>query len=231
MRLTVASYNIHKAVGTDGIRDPARILAVIDELEADIVALQEVDRRFGQRLAVLDRAALAQRGWQVASVPLLPGSLGWHGNALLVRRGLAICSVEPVRLPALEARGALRALVAGPGDSRLCVTAMHLDLTGLRRRGQVRALCAAARTDGLPAVMLGDCNEWSVRAGGLGALAEGWQVLTPGPSFPARRPLLALDRVIHSRHWRCSDHGVHASALARRASDHLPVRAVLDLSH
>ena len=41
--LTAASYNIHQAVGSDGRRDPGRIARVIDSLDADLVALQEVD--------------------------------------------------------------------------------------------------------------------------------------------------------------------------------------------
>ena len=56
----VGSYNIHKAVGTDMRRDPARVVRVIAEMGADIVALQEVDRRFGDRRGVLDPAHLAE---------------------------------------------------------------------------------------------------------------------------------------------------------------------------
>ncbi len=47
----VATYNIRKAIGTDRRRSPERILDVLAELDADVVALQEADRRFGPRLA------------------------------------------------------------------------------------------------------------------------------------------------------------------------------------
>lgn len=43
MRLRVASYNIHRAIGRDGRYEPGRILRVAQELNADIIALQEVD--------------------------------------------------------------------------------------------------------------------------------------------------------------------------------------------
>ena len=55
MQITFASYNIRKAVGIDGRRDPERILAVLREIDADIIALQEADRRFGTRAAALPR--------------------------------------------------------------------------------------------------------------------------------------------------------------------------------
>lgn len=228
MRLTFASYNIHKGVGGDGRRDPQRILDVIDELGADIVALQEVDIRFGNRQSVLDLQDIEQRDWQVAAVPTLPQSMGWHGNAILVRPSIAILTIEAEALPQIEPRGAVRAKLRA-GDAEICVTAMHLDLSGLRRKRQFAHLCNASRAPGLPAVMLGDCNEWLRPIGGDRGLAAHWDMIAPGPSFPARRPLLALDRVMHTPHWRVLETQVHNSALARRASDHLPIRVALSL--
>lgn len=233
MQLTFASYNIHKAIGSDGRRNPTRTLDVIDELEADIVALQEVDIRFGDRQSVLDLADIAQRGWQVAAMPTLPLSLGWHGNAILVREGIAIAEVEAENLPQLEPRGAVRAKLrtgtVETGTTEICVTAMHLDLSGLRRKRQFAHLCTASRAPGLPAVMLGDCNEWIRPIGGDRGLAAHWDMIAPGRSFPARRPMLSLDRVMHTPHWDVVDAGVHNTALARQASDHLPIRVTLSL--
>src|SRR4051812_26782166 len=40
---TIASYNIHKCVGTDGRFDPERISRVVAEIDADVIALQEAD--------------------------------------------------------------------------------------------------------------------------------------------------------------------------------------------
>lgn len=228
MRLTFASYNIHKGVGADGRRDPLRILDVIDELAADIVALQEVDIRFGNRQSVLDLRDLEARGWQVAAVPTMPASMGWHGNALLVRGGLDIVEVEAAHLPRIEPRGAVRATLRS-GAQEICVTGMHLDLTGLRRKRQFAHVCNASRAPGLPAVMLGDCNEWIRPIGGERGLAAHWEVVNPGRSFPARRPVLALDRLMHTPDWQVEEASVHSSALARQASDHLPIRAVLSL--
>src|SRR5918993_5076653 len=107
MRLTFASYNIHKGVGLDGRRDPERVIAVLRELHADVIALQEADRRFGERESVLPKALLDETPWHVAPVARRARSLGWHGNALLVRRDIEIELAEPLPLPTLEPRGAV----------------------------------------------------------------------------------------------------------------------------
>lgn len=228
MQLIFASYNIHKGIGLDRRRDPERTLAVIEELGADVVALQEVDERFGTRRAVLDRKALEGGGWQIASRSTKPSSMGWHGNALLVRDGIEVVQVEVETLPRLEPRGAVRAQLRS-GGQQICVTSMHLDLSGLARKRQFAHLCNNSRAPGLPAVMLGDCNEWIRPIGGERGLAAHWDMVEAGRSFPARRPLLALDRLMHTPHWELEHAEVHTSPLARQASDHLPIKVALNL--
>ena len=228
MRLTFASYNIHKGVGLDRRRDPERILAVLHELDADVIALQEADLRFGTRAAVLPRGLLEERHWHVAALSMKPAGMAWHGNAILVRRGIEILGAQPIALPVLEPRGAVRAHLRLQGQEFI-VVGMHLDLSGLLRRQQVRAICHAARETRLPAVLMGDANEWA-NHGSMRAFGDGWHILRPGRSFPSRRPLAQLDRIVHSREWRCEGAGVHHSALAALASDHLPVRAELTLT-
>ena len=230
MNLTFASYNIHKAVGLDRRRDPERIMAVLSELDADVVALQEADRRFGQRATVLPRGLLAEHGYVSAALNHRPDSIGWHGNALLVRRGIAIADAGPVPLPTLEPRGAVWAdlLVAG---QRVRVAGMHLDLSGLRRRQQLRTILAHCRAcqPVCPTVLLGDLNEWAVHGGSLREFHHDWRVLAPGRSFPSRRPVAQLDRIVISGEWAVEKVAVHHSALAAVASDHLPVFARLTL--
>ncbi|GGD62699.1 endonuclease [Erythrobacter arachoides] len=228
MQLTFASYNIHKAVGMDRRRDPGRILSVIGELAADVVALQEVDLRLGTRAGVLDRHAIDELGYQIASKPTRPASLGWHGNALLVRKGIDVLEVEADDLPRIEPRGAVRARITAQGHE-IWVTGMHLDLSGLRRKRQFAHVCNASRAPGLPAVMMGDCNEWLRPIGGELGLAAHWSVVDPGSSFPSRRPVLALDRLMHTPHWHMVETGVHSTPLSRQASDHLPIKATLRL--
>lgn len=229
MQLVFASYNIHKAVGTDGRRDPERVIAVLRELDADVIALQEVDRRFGVRESVLPKAALDETPWRACQFGGHGPSLGWHGNALLVRKGLGLGHAEALHLPTLEPRGAVGAELVVEGRA-LRVVGMHLDLSGLRRRAQIRtALRHCAGRDECPAVLMGDFNQWGANSGAMREFGDAWQVLATGSSFPSRRPLARLDRIVASRHWRVDAAGVHHSALATRASDHLPVWARLSL--
>jgi endonuclease/exonuclease/phosphatase family metal-dependent hydrolase len=229
VQLTFASYNIHKAVGLDGRRDPDRILAVLHEIGADIVALQEVDRRFGKRESVLPRQGLEEHGWCPAPCRTRAASIGWHGNAILVRQGIEIAGAEAIDLPRLEPRGAVCAHLLVEGRP-LHVVGMHLDLSGIRRMHQVAAVQAHMRGRQAPAVLLGDFNEWSPRGRCLTAFRDGWTVLAPGRSYPSRRPLAQLDRIVHSPGWRCEGAHVHHSALAAIASDHLPVTARLTMT-
>lgn len=230
MQLTFASYNIHKGVGKDGKRDPDRILAVLRELDADVIALQECDRRFGARESVISLAALDETPWHAMPVARRPHSLGWHGNALLVRKHFEHLEAHAVDLPRLEPRGAVRGdfLVDGV---RLRAVGVHLDLSGLRRRDQIRAIVKHIDGcgEGFPTVLMGDFNQWGTGTGAMRELEHGWHSLAPGRSFPAHNPVAQLDRIVACDRWRVVGHGVHHSALAAQASDHLPVWATLEL--
>lgn len=231
MQLTFASYNIHKAVGLDRRRDPERILAILHEIDADVIALQEADRRFGRRESVLPLDRIDDLGhYKPVALNHRPHSIGWHGNALLVRREFAVVDAGIVPLPVLEPRGAIRADVVAHGR-RIRVVGMHLDLSGLRRRQQLRTILAhLTRCDGpCPSVLMGDFNEWSLHAGSLREFHAPWRVLACGRSFPSRRPVAQLDRIVVSSEWQVEQAGVHHSALASRGSDHLPVFARLRL--
>ncbi|HCI61199.1 MAG TPA: endonuclease [Erythrobacter sp.] len=230
MQLTFASYNIHKAVGLDRKRDPERILSVLHEIDADIVALQEADRRIGERASVLPRAEIDDTHWRVIEVAKRPRSIGWHGNALLVRRDLEILSGEALDLPTLEPRGAACGEIVVEGRP-LRVIGTHLDLSGLRRRDQIRSLLAfvGACNRDLPTVIMGDFNQWGRTTGAMREFSPDWQIVTPGRSYPSRQPVATLDRIVASKHWRLVETEVHHTGLAAVASDHLPVIAKLEL--
>lgn len=167
--LTVASFNIRKALGTDRKRNPQRVLEVLGEIGADVVALQEADKRVGTRGAALPREMIDDHGLYRACdfnvthtdrlarahgqlVDRLPDhpltaplrkldfrNLGWHGNAILVRPHVDVTDAEAISLPTIEPRGAVMAELR-VGDTELRVVGMHLDLSGLRRRQQVLAI-------------------------------------------------------------------------------------------
>lgn len=226
--LTFASYNIHKAVGLDRRRDPERIMRVLLEINADVIALQESDRRFGRRITALPRTLIDESPWRAVALDTRPDSIGWHGNAMLVRKELEVVSADAVPLPTLEPRGAI-CVELKAGNRRVRVVGMHLDLSGIRRRHQIRAILTHVGNCREPCatVMMGDLNEWSPAGGALREFAGNHEVLAPGRSFHARRPVAQLDRIIISPGVRVEECAVHHSATAAVASDHLPVWARL----
>jgi endonuclease/exonuclease/phosphatase family metal-dependent hydrolase len=232
--LRVASYNIHKCVGTDRRFDPARTAAVIAELGADLVAVQEADRRFGRRIGLLDAAAL-ERETGLAPLPVsdLPDGHGWHGNALLVRPGTP-ARIRRLALPGAEPRGALVAELDLPAG-RLRVVAAHLGLLRRSRQQQAIAILRALAEDAgeVPTLLLGDLNEW--RPGTRSSLRAFEPFFGPvshgPPSFPARLPVLALDRILGWPRGLVGRVAAHDSLLARVASDHLPLTACVRLGH
>ncbi len=230
VQLTFASYNIHKAVGTDGVRDPERIIRVLREMDADVIALQESDHRFGERTSALPRRLLDDTPWRALPVARRRQSLGWHGNALLVRRRIRHLAAGALELPTLEPRGAVFGELSVSGR-RFTIVGTHLDLSGLRRRAQIRALIEwrSEQKLRLPTVIMGDFNQWGRVTGAMREFGMGWQQLAPGASFPARRPIAKLDRIVTTPEWSYVSSAAHHSAIAVQASDHLPVLATLNL--
>jgi endonuclease/exonuclease/phosphatase family metal-dependent hydrolase len=231
-QFTVATYNVHSCVGLDRRRDPGRIAEVIAELDADIVALQEVDSRRGGRaghaIDQFDYLAKAT-GLEPAPGPNLVTHQGSFGNVLLSRWPLSEVLRRDISVDRREPRGAVGVRIAA-GEHRLWVVATHLGLSLRERRRQVGGLLELMEledgADGM--VLLGDLNEWRRNGGTLAPLAEVLRPLPALPSFPSWRPLLPLDRIFVAGGIRLGSAKVHRSRLARIASDHLPVRARLE---
>jgi len=222
----VASYNIRKAIGTDRRRSPERVLEVLAEVNADVVALQEADRRFGVRTAAIPPWLLESLSpYKPVPLNVHADSMGWHGNAILVRKEAEVGAHDVLHLPCLEPRGATMAEVT-LGKARMRIFGMHLDLSGLWRRKQAAAVIhAAGLREEMPTVLMGDLNEWSAGRGCLADFARHYSFAPCGRSFHARRPVAQLDRIMHCGQLKLVDSGVHDSAAARKASDHLPIWA------
>lgn len=197
-RIRIASYNMRKARGLDHKRRPSRTLDVINGLNADIVVLQEADKRLGQRPSALPRAMIAaQTDFDVVAVAQNNVSIGWHGNAILMRNGIDVQHVDPLELPGFEPRGAVRIKVNVGAGLTVVAADQHC-------------------------VIAGDFNEWSATKG-FEPLAARFEKHSPGRSFHARRPIAALDWFALSYGVSLHDAGVDQSPLARVTSDHLPI--------
>jgi endonuclease/exonuclease/phosphatase family metal-dependent hydrolase len=244
--VTLASYNMRKAIGIDRRRDPRRVLDVLREIDADVIALQEADKRVGGRGSAIPHELIDSHG---VYKPVHLGvrhkrvlekarkhadrllnvdtrNLGWHGNAILIKRHIGVLDCAALELPTLEPRGAVIAELL-IDETPLRVVGMHLDLSGLWRRRQMRAIldAIAQRPQKMPTVLMGDTNEWRTIAGCLQELEPEFHVAPTGPSFHARHPVAALDRIIVHKDLNIDAAGVHMSPAARRASDHLPIWA------
>lgn len=229
--MLIASYNVHKCVGVDGKFDPARTSHVIREIAPDLIALQEADTRFGERRGLLDLAWL-EREAGLFPVPLLGVSRahGWHGNAVFFREGL-VRDVHQVKLPGLEPRGALITELELNNGRALRIIAAHLGLLHRSRHQQTRMIIDILRSrEEQPTILLGDLNEWRLGdRSSLNTLATVFGLPPAIPSFPSRLPVLALDRIMANRPGLIESVEAHDSPLARLASDHLPVKALVKL--
>jgi len=227
-RVRVASYNVHRCIGRDGKADPARVAAVVCELGADIVALQEIDsprRSFGG-VDQLEHLARATNLEPIAG-PTLLHYHGRFGNALLTRWTPDVVRQIDLGVPGRERRGALDVELARD-TSGLRVVATHLGLRARERRTQIGALLAALRRGATPlTVLLGDFNHWTPAFRALREIDRELGRAAVLRTFPAWRPLLALDRVWVSPATALVEVHVHATPGARAASDHLPICATV----
>jgi endonuclease/exonuclease/phosphatase family metal-dependent hydrolase len=227
--LRCATWNIHGCIGRDGRHDPQRTQAVLREIDADLVALQEV--------AVLDEAPelldflAGAGGWTAVPGPTLQRPGGQYGNALLTRLPVRHRERIDLSIPGREPRGAIRVLVDWQGLG-VQFLATHLGLQPRERRIQIRRLLHTIEhppDSARPAiaVLAGDLNEWFLWGRPLRWLHAHFGSATAPRSFPSGCPLFSLDRIwveppermLQTRTWR--------SHLARQASDHLPVIATL----
>ena len=195
--LVVCSWNVHECVGRDGLRDPRRVAAVMEEVGADLFALQEVhsDEREGGEL---DQASFLAEALALQGVagPTLERRGGRYGNLLLTRLPVSSVRRHDLSVPGREARGALVVVLessAGP----LRIVATHLGLSAAERASQVRALLALVG-DPEPSetlVVLGDWNEWIPWRAALRLPRARFGAFPAPRTFPAWRPVLALDRL------------------------------------
>jgi endonuclease/exonuclease/phosphatase family metal-dependent hydrolase len=231
--LRVATYNVHACIGRDGRHDPDRIAAVIAELNADIVALQEftypasvaLDTRTPVVLTTLDR-------YQCALGPTRNRTrqtvMECFGNALLTRHPILEVHRIDLSIADREARGALAATV-DVGGAPLHVLSTHLGLRVRERRfqvGQIIDYLDSVRNTSV--VVLGDFNDWLPGRSAADVLDRRLGRPPRPASFPAAWPIIALDRIWVQPSTSLRRIAAHRTPAARVASDHLPVIAEID---
>ena len=231
--LVVATYNIHSCVGVDRRYDPDRTAAVLRELGADIIGLQEIDAR-PRRGGDCDQRAHLAAATGLAAVPddTRDRHRGRFGNVLLTRFPVRAVRHVDLSVAPYEPRGAIDAELAVEGR-RLRVVVTHLGLRAGERREQIERLLdalAAVPSAADAMLVIGDLNEWRGRGGGLSMLDRRIGKAPARPTFPAWLPVLPLDRIYAGGEAKLRGVSVHRSTLARVASDHLPLRAAVALA-
>ena len=223
--LTVATWNVHSGVGRDRRYSPARIADVVLETGADVIALQEVGSRDATEV-LLDTLVRGTGFHAVDGWTCKRGGCDF-GNVVLSRFPIGEAHRLDLTVGRHEPRGALDVVVNAP-QGPLRVIATHLGLRPGERRAQVKRLLAALeREEPLPTVLTGDVNEWYLWGRPLRWLHKHFEA-TPAPAtFPAWRPVLSLDRLWTEPANLLAGLRVHRSMLARAASDHLPLVAML----
>lgn len=230
-RLRVASYNIHRGFGRDRRQDLDRVASVLRELSADVLALQEVDSD-PEHPDVLDQLAhlATATGFQAVTGPTLRRRGSAYGNLLLTRASVGEVAHLDLCVAGCEPRGAIDAEVVLDGLAmRVVVT--HLGLRPRERREQIARLLSRVRGRGETLlVVLGDFNEWIPGSRVLRPLRQALGTGTRHATFPARFPVLSLDKIFVSPARALRASWVHRTPAASVASDHLPVVAELDLA-
>jgi endonuclease/exonuclease/phosphatase family metal-dependent hydrolase len=224
----VASYNVHGCVGTDRRRDTARVAAVLRELQADLIALQEIDwHEDGGRDESAEIMAELP-GMRALWAPTCRRHGALFGNALLT--SLPVRSVRSIDLTYArrEPRAALD-VELDAGVAPLRVIATHLGLRPRERRFQVQRILEHAGKGDRPTVLLGDINEWFIHGRPLRWLHAHFGFVPHLRTFPASFPVFALDRIWAHPPEAIARFWCHVTPLSRRASDHLPVLARLRL--
>lgn len=139
-RLALATYNVHDCVGRNGGFDPDRIAAVLLELDADAIALQELHWRPDKALHLLDDFA-SRLGYTALAGPTLLRERGHYGNAVLSRLPVLDAQRIDLSVSGREPRGAIEAMLDSPhGTVHLIAT--HLGLKPAERRSQIQQLLA-----------------------------------------------------------------------------------------
>lgn len=226
-RIRVATYNLHSGVGVDRRFRPQRILAVIAELKADVLALQELLSPVAN--FDLHQHLRDETGFHLVTMATMQLAGGTFGNAVLSRWPILDSVEHSLNVGTREPRGAIEAII-GRGHPELRVIATHLGLRTAERRLQLdRLLEIARRNAAIQTVLAGDLNVTRARSSELRACREHFGHTDAPATFPSVAPVLPLDRIFVTPCSSLINVAAHRSRRARIASDHLPLVAMVEV--
>jgi endonuclease/exonuclease/phosphatase family metal-dependent hydrolase len=229
--MRIVTYNIHKGRGMDGRTSIKRIAAVLGELDADIVALQEIfsacDSHEGQVEALASALGLKPVFGCTRHHRERP-----YGNAILTRWPILKWKEMDISWQHRERRGCIRADLHTPNGA-LHIFNIHMGTSYFERRHQVRSLLSSRQLHedlSGPRVLVGDFNEW-IKGLTTRMLSEKFESLNlelhirKRRSYPGLLPMMHLDHIYFERPLRVEKAELVRTRLSRIASDHLPLTA------
>lgn len=230
----IVTYNIHKCRGLDRRVRPDRIAEVLAEIDADIIALQEVwNMEDGSTEDNQGRFIAGRLGmdYRFGENRRLNG--GGYGNVILTRFPFISNENYDLSHHGCEERGCLRTDIAVNGVV-LHVYNVHLGTAFHERRYQGKRLVESQILTGEdvtgPRILLGDFNEW--RRGLASRLLtthfkslDVRAYLRRRRTYPAPLPLIHLDHIYFDDLLELQHTTLHRSRRAIVASDHLPLVA------
>ncbi|MCP5274725.1 MAG: endonuclease/exonuclease/phosphatase family protein [Burkholderiales bacterium] len=226
--LTLATYNIHRCIGTDGKFNPERIIEVIQQLDADIIALQEVETFRRERLNLLEHLSRHTGMYAVAGITMF-SDISHYGNALLSRLDIEELHREDLSIKGREPRGAI-CIKTRLANKSIRVIATHLGLLPSERRTQTKQLLKLLEQESADiSVLMGDLNEWYMWGRPLRLLRKHFNKTIAPLTFPSRFPFFALDRIWVEPQSCLRSVVSIKNRTTKKASDHLPLVATLHI--
>ena len=226
MNLRIATYNVHRCVGRDGVENIDRIVEVLKGINADIVALQEVTSSTQQSSDMLARLAVETEMEAIEGFTLTTTGTR-YGNAILSRLPIATVNRINISVTDKEPRGVIEVVFRVPAvETSITIWATHLGLGIAERCFQINKLLRIIGTQNAAvSVLLGDFNEWLLWGRSMRALQRVFTQSSSPATFPAWMPLLKLDRIWVKPIDTLSALSIYKTPLSKAASDHLPLIA------
>ncbi len=235
----IATYNIHKCIGLDRRFSPERIVKVLRETNAEIIALQEVLCQSNSREREHQAEFIAgELGMNYSFGNSRHINKGIYGNAILTSLKIEESEKFDISIDKREPRGCLRTRIKLGNHKSIQFFNLHLGTSFFERRKQVHKLLASHVLDDKrfagKRIVAGDFNEWT---SGLTTRlfktkfndVDAKLHLGKRRTYPGVMPFLHLDHIYFDRSFRLENAFLHRSRTSLIASDHLPIVAEFDI--